>query len=202
MPAYEMLVFSTGDRVVYPGQGLAEVLAIEEKEIAGKTQRFYKLGVLGNGIRILVPVGNSGGVGLRPVIEAGVAGEVFELLRDDAPLDFGREPWNRRFRGFMDKIKSGDLFDVAEVVRDIRRMAASKVLAFGERRMLDTAQKLLVEELAAARCQPPAAVQAELDKLFSGGGSRYQQEERERTARKERADNATLRRRRKEQARG
>jgi len=144
------LAFKVGQKAVYPSQGIAEIVDIEAKEIHGRVQHFFVLILAESGLRILVPVDKAETVGLRPVAGREDIEEVMEILRErDTPLD--RHTWNRRYRGFMDKIKSGSLFEIAEVYRDLNRLRGTKPLSFGERRMLDTARGLIVKEMSAAR---------------------------------------------------
>ena len=96
------------------------------------------------------------------------ADEVFEILRERIERT-DRHTWNRRYRAFMDKIKSGSLFEVAEVFRDLARLKRSKVLSFGEGRMLDTARGLLVQELVVARGATAESVEAELEAALDRG---------------------------------
>ena len=131
--------FTIGDKAVYPSQGVAEVVGIEKKEVYGKIQNFYVLRGLETGLRILVPTDKADQVGLRKVAGRAEIEEVLEILRDKE-VHIDRQTWNRRYRGFMEKIKSGSLFEVAEVFRDLYRLKGLKPLSFGERRMLDTAQ--------------------------------------------------------------
>ena len=131
--------FTIGDKAVYPSQGVAEVIGIEKKEVYGKIQNFYVLRGLETGLRILVPIDKADQVGLRKVAGRDEIEEVMEILRDKE-VHVDRQTWNRRYRGFMEKIKSGSLFEVAEVFRDLYRLKGMKPLSFGERRMLDTAQ--------------------------------------------------------------
>ncbi len=125
--------FKVGDKAVYPAQGVAEVVSIEEKDIAGNRQRFYVLRILDTDRKIMVPVNNASNVGLRPPISETEIREIFEILRERT-IAFDNQTWNRRYRGFMDKIKTGSVFDVAEVMRDLYRLKAEKSLSFGERR--------------------------------------------------------------------
>jgi CarD family transcriptional regulator len=119
--------------------------------------------VLENEMQIMVPKQKADQVGLRPVVSAQEANEVFDVLRDqDVHID--KQTWNRRYRGFMEKIKTGSLFDVAEVYRDLFRLKSTKNLSFGERRMLDTARTLMVKELAVARKWTEAKVEQELER--------------------------------------
>jgi len=157
--------FAIGDKAVYPSQGVAEVAGIESKEISGKIQRFYVLRVLESGMRILVPTDKSEQVGLRRIAGEEEIGEVMQILREkDVQLD--RQTWNRRYRGFMEKIKSGSLFEVAEVFRDLYRLKGMKPLSFGERRMLDTARGLIVQELSVAQELDEHKIEQKLEELF------------------------------------
>ncbi len=155
--------FKIGDKAVYPAHGVVEVVGVDTKEINKTVCAFYVLRVLENEMQIMVPKQKAEQVGLRPVVSAQEATEVFDVLRDqDVHID--KQTWNRRYRGFMEKIKTGSLFDVAEVYRDLFRLKSTKNLSFGERRMLDTARTLMVKELAVARKWTEAKVEQELEK--------------------------------------
>ena len=161
-----MLQFQVGDKAVYPAQGVAEIVGIEQKEISGKIQRFYCLRILDTDMRILVPVDKAEQVGLREVVQQDQIQEVYDILREKE-VHIDKQTWNRRYRGFMEKIKTGSLFDVAEVYRDLYRLKSTKTLSFGERRMLDTAKNLIVKELAVARRWTEERVEKELEKAFA-----------------------------------
>ena len=158
--------FTIGDKAVYPSQGVAEVIGIEQKEVHGKVQSFYVLQGLETGLRILVPTDKADQVGLRRIAGREEIAEVMEILRDKE-IHIDRQTWNRRYRGFMEKIKSGSLFEVAEVFRDLYRLKGMKPLSFGERRMLDTARGLIVQELSVARAADTHKVEQELDEIFN-----------------------------------
>lgn len=158
--------FVIGDKAVYPSQGVTEVIGIEKKEISGKIHSFYVLRTIETGLRILVPRDKVAEVGLRPVAGASEVDEVFDILRE-REFHIDRQTWNRRYRGFMEKIKSGSLFEVAEVFRDLYRLKCSKPLSFGERRMLETARQLIVQELAAAKSLTAAEMQRDIEALFN-----------------------------------
>ncbi len=158
--------FKVGDKAVYPAQGVAEVIKVEDREIAGQKQRFYVLQILDTKRTIMVPVRNARTVGLRAVVTEEEIEEIFAILREE-PLSFDNQTWNRRYRGFMDKIKTGSIYDVAEVLRDLYRLKNDKTLSFGERRMLDTARSLIVKELAIARRQTEDRVRNEIEKIFA-----------------------------------
>jgi CarD family transcriptional regulator len=161
----EKQLFKVGDKAVYPAQGVAEVISIEEKDIAGNRLKFYVLRILDTNRKIMVPVANAKSVGLRPPISEKDIEEIFAILRERT-IAFDNQTWNRRYRGFMDKIKTGSVFDVAEVMRDLYRLKAEKSLSFGERRMLETARALIVKEIAVTREKSEDKIQAEIEQIF------------------------------------
>jgi CarD family transcriptional regulator len=165
MSADAELKFKVGDKAVYPAQGVAEVIKIEEKEIGGNRLRFYVLRIMDTDRKIMVPVANAAAVGLRQVISEQEIREIFDILKERT-IAFDNQTWNRRYRGFMDKIKTGSIYDVAEVLRDLYRLKTDKQLSFGERRMLDTARTLIVKEIAIAREQTEEQVKNEIEAIF------------------------------------
>ena len=165
MQSSQEVEFKVGDKAVYPAQGVAEVISIDEKDIAGQRQRFYVLRILDTDRKIMVPVSNAGAVGLRQVISEQEIREIFDILKERT-IGFDTQTWNRRYRGFMDKIKTGSIYDVAEVLRDLYRLKANKQLSFGERRMLDTARSLIVKEIAIARKKTEEEVRNEIEAIF------------------------------------
>ena len=157
--------FKVGDRAVYPAQGVAEVVSIETKEISGNSEVFYILEVLNSEKRIMIPVSKVASVGLRDVITSKDAAEVFTVLKErDVRID--NTTWNRRYRRYLDKIKSGEITEVAEVLRDLYILKEDKPLSFGERKMLDTARELLVQELSVSRGVTDETVLDELRDIF------------------------------------
>jgi CarD family transcriptional regulator len=165
MQTSQEVKFKVGDKAVYPAQGVAEVISIDEKDIAGSRQCFYVLRILDTERKILVPVSNANAVGLRQVISEQEIREIFDILQERT-IGFDTQTWNRRYRGFMDKIKTGSIYDVAEVLRDLYRLKANKQLSFGERRMLDTARSLIVKEIAIARGHTEDHVKDEIEAIF------------------------------------
>ena len=158
--------FKVGDMAVYPKQGVVEVVGVEEKEISGSLMRFYVLRIVHTDMRIMVPVNKAHEVGLRRVIDENEIDEVFDILREKE-VHIDKQTWNRRYRGFMEKIKTGSLFEVAEVYRDLYRLKSTKTLSFGERQMLDTAKNLIVKELSVARNTTENKMERELEQVFS-----------------------------------
>jgi CarD family transcriptional regulator len=157
--------FAIGDKAVYPGHGVAEITCIETREISGRKQNFYILRALDSGMKIMIPTSNVGTVGLREVISEDEVEEVYDILRS-SEISVEGQTWNRRYREYMEKIKTGSIFEIAEVLRDLLRLKFDKDLSFGERKMLDTARSLLVKELAVAKHQSEAKIEKELDHIF------------------------------------
>lgn len=154
-----------GDKAVHPAHGLAEVTAIEHREIGSVKGEFYILRILDNGMRVMVPRASSGAAGIRPVMTSKEAERVLETMRArEVAVDL--QPWSRRFRAYTEMIKSGSPHEVAKVLRDMYRLKFDKDLSFGERRLLDQAKSLLMKELAAAKAMTEAALQAHVDDMF------------------------------------
>ena len=160
------LSFRVGDKAVYPAHGVAEITGIERREISGSEQTFYILRILENGMRIMVPMNNASAVGLRAVVGKAEIKEVYDILRSKE-VSVDGQTWNRRYREYMEKIKTGSVFEIAEVLRDLSLLKFDKDLSFGERKMLDTAKSLLVKELAVAKGAKEEKIARELDEIFT-----------------------------------
>lgn len=160
-----MTSFNVGDNAVYPGHGVGQVTAIETKEILGSKQTFYTIQIVESGMKIMVPRNNAKSVGLRPIISKGEAAQVLDILRDtDVKVD--NQTWNRRYREYMEKIKTGSVFEIAEVLRDLFVLKVDKELSFGERKMLDTARGLLLKELSLATSTDELRREGEIAAIF------------------------------------
>ncbi len=157
--------FKVGDKAVYPAHGVAEVTGIENREIAGKPKAFYILKLIDSGMRLMIPTDGAARAGLRSVISKKDADKVIQILKSDE-VAVEAQPWNRRYREYMDMLKSGSPFEVAKVLRDLYRLKGDKDLSFGERRLLDTARSLLVTELALARKVKEERVEKEILGIF------------------------------------
>ena len=157
--------FKVGDKAVYPGQGVGEVMGIEHKEVAGQRQSFYVLRILDNGMKVMVPTTAVAQVGLRRVMSKVEADKVLDTMKKrEVAVDL--QPWSRRFRAYTEMIKSGSPHEVAKVLRDMYRLKFDKELSFGERRLLDQAKSLLMKELAAAKGVTEPELQAKVDEMF------------------------------------
>ena len=163
-----MLTFKVGDKAVYPSHGVGVVQGIESQEIAGKKQSFYVLRMLEkNDMTIKVPVDNAK-KRLRKIIPSAEVERVFAKLRDrESVTSDHHQTWNRRYRIYKEKIDSGELLQIAEVLRDLSLLKFDKDLSFSERKMLDQARTLLTKELAIAKHMDEDAVEEELDEIFS-----------------------------------
>jgi CarD family transcriptional regulator len=162
----EGLMFKVGDLAVYPAHGVGLIEKIESQEISDCRQDFYVMRILDNGMIIMIPTNNVENVGLREIIELTEVPKLYSILKKrDVPID--NQTWNRRYREYMDKIKTGSVFEVAEVYRDLLILKVEKDLSFGERKMLDTARNLLVKEISLAKKVGEEQVEKELDKIFA-----------------------------------
>jgi CarD family transcriptional regulator len=161
-----VLMFKVGDLAVYPAHGVGLIERIESQEISGCRQDFYVMRILDNGMIIMIPTNNVANVGLREIIEHTEIDKLYSILKKrDVPID--NQTWNRRYREYMDKIKTGSVFEVAEVYRDLLILKIEKDLSFGERKMLDTARNLLVKEISLAKKVDEEQIEKELDKIFT-----------------------------------
>jgi CarD family transcriptional regulator len=158
--------FQAGDLAVYPAHGVGRIEAIECRVINGEKHDFYIMKVLENGMVIMIPTMNVDSVGLRDIIHENDVPKVYDVMQNkqDTPTD--SQTWNRRYREYMDKIKTGSLFEVAEVFRDLFLLKLSKDLSFGERKLYDTAQGLLVKELSTAKNTDEGTIISEIESLF------------------------------------
>ncbi len=157
--------FKVGDIAVYPAHGVTVVEGIENKEISGSSQIFYILRLLENDTTIMIPQENAGIVGLRGVINRREVHEVYRILRKKKNRAKS-QTWNRRHRRYMEKIKSGSVYEIAEVLRDLYLLKLNKDLSFGERKVLDTARSLLIKELSIAKNSKESKIEKEIEKIF------------------------------------
>lgn len=159
-------MFKVGDNAVYPAHGVAIIKRIEEKEVAGKIKRFYVLQVVDNQMTIMVPTDNAESVGLREIISDREVKKVYNILKKkDVKVD--TTTWNRRYREYMEKIKTGSVFEIAEVLRNLFILRHQKDLSFGERKMLDQAKHLLVKEISLAKRMNEDVIEQEIQTIFT-----------------------------------
>ena len=159
-------MFNVGDLAVYPAHGVGLIEAIEQKSIFGTEHTFYVMRILDNDMKIMIPKENAKQVGLRDVISGNDVEEVYAIL-EEKDVEFTPQTWNRRYREYMDKIKTGSIFDLAAVLRDLYILQMDKPLSFGERKMLDTAKALLVKELSIAKGKEEEEIAAGIESMFN-----------------------------------
>jgi CarD family transcriptional regulator len=144
----EESLFQVGDKVVYPHHGAAIIKGLEEKEVYGQRKQYFVLRLSYGDLTLMVPADNTEEVGIRDVIARDELDKVFKVLRSKEC----RMPtnWSRRFKTHVEKLRSGDIYQVAEVVRNLARREKEKGLSAGEKRMLSKARQILVSELTFA----------------------------------------------------
>ncbi|MFH0813531.1 MAG: CarD family transcriptional regulator [Pseudomonadota bacterium] len=160
-------MFKVGDIAVYPAHGVGVIESIEDKEISGAENTFYMLRILNNNMRIMIPIKNTDAVGLREVISTEDVPKIYKILKE-REVTIELQAWNRRYREYMEKIKTGSVFEVAQVFRDLFLLKMAKDLSYGERRILDMARSLLVKELAIAENAPEERIEQNIKGLFNG----------------------------------
>ncbi|MBI4773547.1 MAG: CarD family transcriptional regulator [Deltaproteobacteria bacterium] len=158
-------MFRVGDLAVYPAHGVGIIESLECKAVMGEEQDFYIMRILDSGMIIMIPIKNAGNVGLRQLISKEEINQVYRIL-EDRTTEIDNQTWNRRYREYMEKIKTGSLFEVAEVLRDLSILKSDKDLSFGERKMLDTARNLLVKEIALATEMEENQIEKQLNQIF------------------------------------
>ena len=143
-------MFGIGKLAVYPAHGVGIIEAIEERVVSGNAQKFYIMRILDTNMTLMIPVDNIHNVGLREVINVKDIPKIYAILKErHVPPE--NQPWNRRYRDYMEKIKTGSVYEIAQVLRDLTLLKNGKELSFGERKMLDTARNLLIKELSIAQ---------------------------------------------------
>jgi CarD family transcriptional regulator len=159
-------MFKIGDRAVYPAHGVGVIEDIKCRVISGTKRTFYVLRIVDKDMTIMIPTDNAQSVGLRGIIDKKEVPKVFRILAEKN-VGVDCQTWNRRYREYMEKIKSGSVFEVAEVLRDLVLLKCDKDLSFGERQMLDLAQNLLVKELSIAKNMAEEKMRLRLQSIFT-----------------------------------
>jgi len=158
-------MFRIGDKAVYPGHGVGVIESIENKQISGRELMFYMLRIVDSGMTIMIPRDNAEAVGLRGVIRKLEIPKVIRILKNrDVEVD--TQTWNRRYREYMEKINTGSIYEIAEVIRDLHLLRNEKELSFGERKILETAKTFLVKELAIAQNVKETEILKEMRHIF------------------------------------
>jgi len=160
-----LAIFKIGDNAVYPPHGVVVVRGIQEKDLGGRKKYFYILQLLESGSPILIPTDKVKDVGLRSIIAPKDVSKIYKILKEKEGV-VDNQTWNRRYREYMEKIKTGSIYEIAEVLRDLYRLKMDKDLSFGERKMLDTAKSLLIKELSLAQKCREDNIETELKEIF------------------------------------
>jgi len=157
-------MYEIGDKVVYPMHGAGIIEAIEEQEILGESRRYYVMKMPLGDMKVMVPMKNVENLGVRQIVSAEEVESVLDVLRGERSKM--PQNWNRRYRANLEKIKTGDIYEVAEVVRNLAIRDREKGLSTGERKMLDSAKQILVSELVLAQDSSRDEVEAMLQGLL------------------------------------
>ena len=168
--AIELIEFEVGDHVVYPHHGAGQVIRKEQKNILGETREYLTVKILHNDMTVMVPCENAAKAGLRRVIDEETVKKVLGVLQDDVS-DMPKN-WNRRFKHNRDKIKTGDIYELAEVVRNLAVREAEKGLSTGEKQMFTRAKKILASELMYALEMSEDEAEEHLDELLAESANR------------------------------
>jgi CarD family transcriptional regulator len=167
IPVPENIDFEIGDNVVYPHHGAGQVLKKEMRKMFGEEREYLTIKILHNDMTVMVPCENAGIAGLRRVIDEETVVKVLAVLQDD--LSEMPKNWNRRFKHNRDKIKTGDIYELAEVVRNLAIREFDKGLSTGEKQMFTRAKKILASELMYALEKDEEEAEAHLDALLADG---------------------------------
>ena len=162
-------MFNVGDLAVYPAHGVGVIEAIETRCIGGCEHSFYIMRILANDMKIMIPKGNAQAVGLRSVMSQEEVDQVYAVLQD-TDVTFTPQAWNRRYREYMEKLKTGSVLDLAAVMRDLYILQMDKPLSFGEKKMLDQAKGLLIKELSIAQGRAEEEIEAGIKEIFAKAG--------------------------------
>ena len=157
-------MFKVGDYAVCPGHGVGQICDIEERDLGGETKSFYIIKVFSNGMKVMVPTDSENGV--RGLVEADEIGEVYQLL-EDHEVEVDNSTWNRRYRDYMGKIKTGSLIEIADVLRSLFLLKCKKNLSFGEKKMLDQCRDLIAQEISISQGEDVSNIETTINSCFN-----------------------------------
>ena len=158
-------MYKVGEKVIYPGHGIAEIRKIEKREINGKLMEFYYLTIVDENLSLMVPKGNEKKIGMRKVISPEEVEKVYNILKSKANLTY--KQWHHRYQENFEKLKSGSIYETAEVVRDLAYLERKKSLAVKESRMMHDAKKLIIKEIAYTKKMSEKEVAKQINELLS-----------------------------------
>lgn len=158
-------MFKVGDKIVYPTHGAGVIEAIEEREVLGEIRKYYIMSFPFGEMKVMLPLESEQMVGLREVIDEKGVQQVIRILKEE--IEYDTTNWNHRYRANLEKIRSGNIYEVAKVVSILARREHDKGLSTGERKMLENARQILISELALARNYEKKQVETMLEKLLA-----------------------------------
>ncbi len=146
------IMLKVGDKAVYPGHGVGQITSIEDKDIMGNKLTFYSMEIMESGTKIMIPKNRLKSVGIRPVASKKQAEEVMDILsntdlEEEDSKTTGKN-WQKRHQSYMDKIKTGSIYEIAKVIRDLNQIKEGKDLSYGEKKMMNKAKNMLYSELS------------------------------------------------------
>jgi len=158
-------MYNLGDKVVYPMHGAGIIESMESKEVLGETKNYFVLKMPIGEMKLMIPVDNVDNIGLRNIIDQESVDVVIDILKQGAVLNDSN--WNKRYRDNLLKMKTGDIFEVAQVVRDLTFRDKEKGLSTGEKKMLLSAKQMIVSEIALSINEDGVSVEEFLDKIIN-----------------------------------
>ena len=157
-------MFEEGDKIVYPNHGAGTIVGIETKEILGEEKKYYIMKLPIGEMKVMIPIEKIDEIGIRDVVNEETADDVFHLLKGDKSKM--SQNWNRRYRANMEKLKTGDIYEVGEVVRNLTLRDEEKGLSTGEKKMLSNARQILISELVLAKDLDKEEVETMIEESF------------------------------------
>ncbi len=158
-------MFKVGDLAVYPGQGVGIIESLEKKNVDGMDKTFYVMKMLKSDVKVIVPVEMAESIGMRVIISQELVPKVYEIFKKKtSQLENGG--WNKRYREFSEKIKTGSIFEIAEVMRDLLLLKQKKGLSFREMRMLEFVRNLVINEISLATKREERDIEEKIKALF------------------------------------
>jgi len=158
-------MYRLGDKIVYPMHGAGVIESVEEKEVLGEKKKYFIIKMPVNEMKLMIPVDNVENIGVRKIIATEEVEEVFDILKEDSSLN--KLNWNKRYRANMDRMKSGDIFEVARIVRSLTYRDQEKGLSTGEKKMLSNAKQILISELILAEDSSSEEIETRINSIIS-----------------------------------
>ena len=163
-----MSEYQIGDKAVYPGHGVGEIEAIEYKEINGEKLSFYIIRIIDTGLKVMVPINNVKCTGMRDLVKEEEVDKVYSIL-EEQDIKVENITWNKRFKDYNERLKSGSIFEVATVLRDLVVLGKTKELSFGEKRMYEMAINLISQEVSYVKKTDQDSVKKEINNILEKG---------------------------------